>query len=148
MISALFLLVLAIGAIAAGVGYVRKAAAMSRFRGVRGQVISREVVPTPGGTREGRFGDGGGFMAKVTYRYVVDGQEHVGDRMGYAFRGLRRSLAEQRLAAIPDEVHVWVNPEDPKDAYLERHTPTIGYFFLVGGGLAGLASVAWILGQV
>ena len=149
MFSAVFLLVLSLGAIVAGRGYVQKSRAMRHYRSVRANVIAREVVLTPsGGTREGRFGDGGGYMAKVTYKYVVDGQQFVSDHMAFAFRGLRRSLAEQRLAAIPDEIEAWYNPEDPKEAYVERHTPTIGYFLVAGGGVTASGALLWILGQL
>lgn len=145
MASALFLLVLALGAIVAGVGYVRVAYRMRHFRATAGRVIAREVVTVPSGdTTEGRFGQGGGYMPKITYTYTVDGVERVGDRMAYAARGWKRAIAEQRLAAIPDSVEVWYDPSDPREAWIERHSPAIGYALVAGGAVAALAAVGWL----
>jgi hypothetical protein len=112
MIWALFLLMLSVGALAAGVGYVRKAAAMKRIVPTSGTVISRKVVVVSGGTREGAFGQGGRYAPKVTYRYTVDGREHTSDKLGYALRGYKQEVAARRLAAIPTAVRPWTARED------------------------------------
>jgi hypothetical protein len=72
--AAIALLVISLGAIAAGWGYVRMAQRMRSFATTRGTVLARELAVMPGGdTREGRYGRGGGYRPKVTYAYTVDG---------------------------------------------------------------------------
>lgn len=136
MASALFALVIGLGALVAGIGYIRKAHAMRFFRSTRGKIIAREVVAVPGAnTREGAYGSGGGYTPSVRYRYSVDGRELESAKLRYAPQGRRRSIAEADLAAIPDDVTVWYDPRKPEEAYLERHTPGLGYFFVALGGV-------------
>jgi hypothetical protein len=129
------LIVISLGAIVAGRGYIRIARRMRAYATTRGRVIKRELARTSGGN-EARFGKGGNYRPHVTYTYLVDGVEHTSDRLSYAHHGLRESLALERLRAIPDEVEVFYDPADPGQAYLERHTPGVGYWF-VGGGVFG-----------
>ena len=138
MIFGIGLLVISIGAIAAGHGYVKTARRMRSFATARGTVLKREVGTVPSGDRtEGRWGKGGGAVPKVTYRYTVDGVEYTNDRWSYAWRGMKRSLIEAQLKTIPDEVPVYYAPESPKESYLELHTPGTGRY-LIGGGIAGV----------
>lgn len=130
------LIVISLGAILAGRGYVRVAKRMRSYATTRGRVLERELARTSGG-REGRFGQGGNYRPLVTYAYVVDGVERTSDKSSYAHQGLRESVARERLRAIPDEVDVYYDPADPDQAYLEKHTPRIGYW-LVGGGTTGV----------
>lgn len=148
MLVAVFLLILATAAILAGGGHVQKAHIMRSFRRTRGRILTREVVASPTGQRrEGHFGDGGGSVPKVTYRYEVDGKEYVGDRITYASRGLKREAAARALAAIPDEVDVWCDPARPADAYLERHGTAAGWALVGGGGLTAIVTLMWLIGQ-
>jgi hypothetical protein len=135
--SAIAILVLSCGAIVAGWGYVRTARRMRSFATVRGTVLAKEVAPLPGGSREGRWGKGGGSMPRVTYSYTVDGVAYTSDKWSYAMRGYKRSLVEQQLAELPDEVDVHYSPVAPTEAYLETHSPALGRV-LVGGGLLGV----------
>jgi hypothetical protein len=144
VIAAVFVLVLAIGAIVAGAGYARKARAMAGFQMTTGRVLARDVVAITGDRTEGRWGDGGGWTPRVTYAYSVDGEDLTGDRVAYAPSGLKRSVAERRAAAYPDEVLVWYDPADPRDAYLERHTPRIGRVLVAGGVVAAAGAIAAI----
>ena len=132
MAAAVALLVISLGAILAGRGYVKTARRMRGFATTRGRVVARELAPVSGGTREGRWGRGGGYRPKVTYTYVVDGSSHTSDKTSYAHRGLKKSIAEQELAAIPDDVDVHYDPAAPDEAYLTTHTPRTGYWFIAG----------------
>ena len=145
MASALFLLVLSCGALAAGWGYVRTARRMRGFATTRGTVIARELATLTGGYREGRWGKGGNYRPKVTYTYVVDGVTYTSDRSSYAARGFKQSVAEQQLAALPDEVDVHYDPAAPGEAYLETHSPTVGYGLVAGGGLGGLIALVLLV---
>ena len=108
---AIGLLVISIGAIAAGSGYVKTARRMRSFGTARGTVLMREVGTVPSGDRtEGRWGQGGGSVPKVTYRYTVDGVTYTNDRWSYAWRGMKRSIIEEQLKTIPDEVPVYYAP--------------------------------------
>jgi hypothetical protein len=148
VVAAIAVLVISLGAILAGRGYVRTARKMQSFATTRGHVTAREVVMIAGLGREGRWGQGGNYRPKVTYDYTVDGVAYTSDRTSYANRGLRRSLAEQQLAAIPDEVDVYYDPAAPQEAYLEKHTPTLGRYLLAGGGVGMLFGLILLLGSV
>jgi hypothetical protein len=143
--AGLFVLVLSGAAIIAGRGYVRTARRMRAFRTTRGAVVARELLEVPGDNREGRWGDGGGFMPKPTYTYVVDDVSHRSDRYSYALRGYKRSVAEQRLAAIPDEVDVHYDPAAPQEAYLVTHSPAIGMALIAGGSIGALIGLVLAL---
>jgi hypothetical protein len=130
-------MVISLGAILAGRGYVRTSRRMRSFQTTRGRVFKRELATVAGDTREGVWGKGGGYRPAVTYVYTVEGVEHTSDKVSYAHRGLRKSLAEQALAAIPDEVDVFYDPADPDEAYLVRHSPRLGHW-LIGGGVLGI----------
>jgi hypothetical protein len=145
VIVAVFILVLAIGAIVAGVGYARKANAMRGFQMTTGRVVGRDVVAITGDRTEGRWGDGGGWTPRITYAYSVDGEDLTGDRVAYAPSGLKRSVAERRAAAYPDEVLVWYDAADPRDACLERHTPRLGRVLVAGGVIAAVCALVGII---
>jgi uncharacterized SAM-binding protein YcdF (DUF218 family) len=145
MLAAVFILLLAVGAIVAGSGYSRLARRMRTFRSAPGRVFARDVVLVPGGsTRTGALGDGGGYMPHVRYRYTVDGVELESDKTSFANQGWKRAVAELKLLAIPDDVVVWYDPNKPGEAYLVRHTPTLGYLFIGCGILAALCSLSYI----
>ncbi len=148
MVAAVAILVISFGAILAGRGYVRTAQKMRSFVTTRGRVTAREVAMIAGLSREGRWGQGGNYRPKVTYDYTVDGVAYTSDRTTYAHRGLRRSLAEQQLAAFPDEVDVYYDPAAPQEAYLEKHTLTLGRYLLAGGGVGVLFGLILLLGSV
>ncbi len=147
MASAIAILVLSLGAIAAGWGYVRTANRMRAFQTTRGTVLARELATLSGGHREGRWGKGGNYRPKVTYTYAVDGVSYTSDRSSYAQHGFRRSIAEQQLAAIPDEVVVHYDPAAPGEAFLERHTPALGYVLLAGGAFGMMCALIWLLAR-
>ena len=145
MVAAIALFVISLGAIAAGRGYVRTAKRMRSYATTRGRVTQRELAVVGGDAREGRWGKGGGYRPKATYVFSVDGVEHTSDKVTYAHRGLRKSLAEQALAAIPDEVDVHYDPQDPDEAYLVKHSPRLGYWLLGGGILGALFGLLLVL---
>jgi hypothetical protein len=131
MVAAIFVAVLCLGCGYAGWGYVKLARRMVLYKSARGQVVQREVVPIPSGdTRTGAFGDGGGYMPRVVYRYTVNGAELESDKLQFAVQGWKRAVAETKLAAIPDDVTVWYDPDAPSTAYLVRHHGGIGYLFM------------------
>jgi hypothetical protein len=142
MLAALFVLVIAIGAIAAGVGYVRAAHRMRGFKTTRGRITSREAARVVGFDRqEARWGSGGGYTPAFTYTYEVAGTTFTGDKLGYATEGLKKRIAEERVAAMPDEVDVYYNPADPSEAYLRTNSATFGWVLAVGGGVLALGAV-------
>src|SRR3954451_5507625 len=95
-----FVLVIATGAVAGAVGYVRVAHRMRGFQTTRGHITRREVIQIATLTRggEGRFGKGGNHTPKFTYSYEVAGTSYKGDKLGYATQGLKQSIAEQQAA--------------------------------------------------
>jgi hypothetical protein len=134
MAGSIFMLVIALGMILAGHGYVKMSRRMKGFRTTSGTVIGRELATVGADQREARWGNGGGWRPKVTYTYTVHGVSYTSDTSTYAHRGLRKSLAEQQLAAIPEQVLVHYDPAEPATAFLEKHNPRLGYW-LVGFGI-------------
>src|SRR4051794_9104688 len=111
MVFGIGLLVISLGAIVAGRGYTATARRMRAFAVTRGTVLEKRAVTVPGGdTREGRYGRGGGYMPYVRYAYSVDGADFTNDKVSYAFRGLKQSLAEEQVAAWPSTVDVHYDP--------------------------------------
>lgn len=147
MAFAIGLLVISLGAIAAGWGQVKTARRMQLFKTTRGRVVAREVAIVPGLDREGRWGKGGRYQPKVTYEYTVAGVAYKSDRSGYVLRGLRHSLAEQQLSAIPDEVEVFYDPTAPQEAFLETHTSRLGRALIIGGAIGALLGLVLIAGS-
>lgn len=148
MLAAIFVLVISLGAIVAGAGHVRTARAMRGFRPVPGRVLARDVAPVSADRTEGRWGRGGGYAPKITYAYSAAGEELTGDRLSYGARGLKLALARERAAAYPDEVTVWVDPNDPRRAFLERHSPRTGWLFIAGGTVGAVAAIVAALAVV
>jgi hypothetical protein len=146
VLTALFLLVLSFGVLAAGIGYVRLARRMRGFQTTRGRVVAREVVQVGVDTIEPRWGRGGGYAPSVAFTYDVGGRQYRGDRSTFVRRGLRRRLAEEALAAIPGDVDVFYNPEKPQEAYLETHTQTLGLAIVAFGCVLLFAALVSLLG--
>ena len=146
MLAGIFVLVIAAGAIAAGVGYIRTARRMRGFATTRGRIVSREVYDDINFSNvEARFGQGGGFTPKFTYTFEVDRKSYTGDKLGYTTRGYKKSVVEQKLAAMPDDVDVHYNPADPTEAYLETNSATGGWLLMLLGDVLALIGVVLIL---
>ncbi len=146
MLAKVFVLLFGAALVWVGNMYASLARRMRAFKSVPGEVIAREVVPLPSGnTRTGRWGEGGGYTPQVTYRYVVDGVELESNKLGAALQGFKKSVAERKLAEIPDQVVVWYDPHKPSEAYLRKHGPAVGYAILVlGVCLAGGAVISFL----
>jgi len=147
MATELFALFLGLAFAYVGGAYSALARRMRSYRSVSGKVVAREVVVVPSGdTTTGRWGEGGGYTPQVTYRYVVDGVELESKKIARAIRGYKHAVAERKLAEIPEQVVVWYDPDQPSEAYLQRHGPAFGYVILalgvalVAGALVSLVS--------
>ena len=149
MFTGLFALVLGLVFTYAGWKYVSLARRMRHFKSVAGKITAREVVVVPGGdTRTGVYGEGGGYMPSVRYRYTVDGAELEGDKISFAFSGYKHAVAERKLAEIPSDVVVWYDPQKPSEAYLKKHTSTIGIFIVVFGVLFAAGALIKVVASI
>ena len=136
MAGAIALIVISLGAIVAGRGYMTTARRMRAFAVTRGKVLEKRPIPMPGGdTRTGRWGKGGGYQPYVKYAFEVDAKPYTHDKVSYALHGLKEEIVAQELHELPDEVDVHYDPANPQEAYLKTHTPTIGRWFIVGGSI-------------
>jgi hypothetical protein len=86
----------------------------------------------------------------IAYDYVVDGHEYRGRRISVAkFSASMQTYAESRIAEYPvgRQVSVYVNPEDPKDAIVERTSAPIyaGALVVLGAALA-IGGLVWGFG--
>jgi hypothetical protein len=68
------------------------------------------------------------------------------DRRELCHRGLKRSVAEQALAAVPDKVDVQYDPTAPQEAFLQARTPRTGYVLVACGSVGVLVALAARLG--
>jgi hypothetical protein len=123
MLSAIFMFVISLGAIVAGRGYVKTSHRMRAFRTTRARIVERKLAVVSS-TEESRWGGGGGYQPMPAYVYTVDGVEYRSDRASYALKGSAKHLAEEELAAIPDEIDVHYDPASPDVVYRELHTPS------------------------
>ena len=150
MAGGIALLVISLGMTAAGVGYVRTARRMRSYMTTRGTIVERSLgrMPSMGRpTTDPLFGKGGSYTVNVAYTYDVGGTSYRSDKLSYAQKGWRKNVAENKLAAIPDQVDVHYDPAAPEEAYLETNTPTLGWF-LTGGGILGmLIGLVLVLGS-
>jgi len=148
MVFGIALLVISLGAIVAGRGYTKTARRMRGFATTRGTVLEKKAVTVPGGdTREGHYGKGGGYMPYVRYAYSVGGADFTNDKVSYAFRGLKQTLAEEQVAAWPDAVDVHYDPANPQEAYLQTHTPSAGRWFIIGGSIGAVLGLLIFVGS-
>jgi hypothetical protein len=140
MLSAIFMFVISLGAIVAGRGYVKVSHRMRSFRTTRARIVERKLAIVSS-TEESRWGGGGGYQPMPAYVYTVDGVEYRSDRASYALKGSAKHLAEEELAAIPDEIDVHYDPASPDVVYRELHTPRIGRWLVAGGAVGVLFSL-------
>ena len=149
MLAGIFVLVIAAAAIAAGVGYIRTAKRMRGFATTRGRITGREVYDDINFSNvEPKYGAGGGYTPKFTYTYTVDGKTFTGDKLAYTTRGYKKSIVEQKVAAMPDEVDVHYNPQDPSEAYLQLEPNTrTGWLLIALGDFLTLIALILILGS-
>jgi hypothetical protein len=114
---------------------IRKIRKMQEWPRTSGQITESGVS----GEWSGR---GGRYLwtekPRVTYRYVVDGREHVGHQMGPTEinTGSKRA-AEKKIEPFPvgKEVDVHYDPENPADAVLRKEADPIAIIAVILIGL-------------
>jgi hypothetical protein len=114
MIAGIFVLVLGVGALSASVMLAWRLRRARKYRPVPARVVERSVVGVLSGPGRATFGP------KVRYTYQVGGREFVNDRWAYFERGYTRGKAERTAAAVPDEITVYISPNDPSQAVVDR----------------------------
>lgn len=82
------------------------------------------------------------YYPQPTYTYIVGSESFTSNMYQYAHHGKRQADAQKLLDTVPDTVQVHYNPEKPSEAYLVKHTATVGY------GLYGIAGLFWFIGLV
>ena len=110
---------------------------------VAGEVLECKMVRTGSGKNKS-------IRAYVNYRYEVPGQTYKSRAVTVGGETTGRKRAEDRIATYPEGSNpvVTYNPQNPKEAFLERRLEVSGFFEVLGGtcGLAlGLALVLGIL---
>src|SRR5215207_2977731 len=81
-----FVLLISLGMIVAGRGYIRTAEQMRAFRTTRARILERKLSIVSQAT-EGHWGKGGGYQPTPTYEYVVEGVRYTSDKASYALKG-------------------------------------------------------------
>ena len=130
-------LVISLGAILAGRGYVRTARRMRSYQTTRGRVFKRELATVAGDTREGVWGKGGGYRPDGDLR-VHRRRRRAHVRQGH-LRPSRPAQVAGRAGAGRDPGRgrrASTTPQNPDEAYLVKHSPRLGYW-LIGGGVLG-----------
>lgn len=85
------------------------------------------------------------YSVEARYRYDYNGQQYIGDRVGYDWGSDNLSDYQQNLvwrmrqAASQQDLHVWVDPQAPSESYLVRELrwKKIAFMTLFGITFAG-----------
>src|SRR5262249_44910960 len=128
-VAAIVTLVIGIGGLSASLLLWWRVRQADSYLPVPARIVERSVGGVLGGP------GGSSYGPKVKYAYTVDGREFVGDRYGYFSRGYSVKRAREALAAIPDELTVYVSPSDPTQAVIDRS----------GKGVAALCGCAGVV---
>lgn len=132
--------------IAVGMGDIRQASVVRRWRTTYGIVVSSEVVQSVGADEEGSV-----WWPEVQYEYEVGGQRLRGRQIQATTASLSGNRgAAQKLAArypVGERVRVAFDPADPTSAALAKGTSR-GWLLLVVGGLATLVAACALLGYL
>jgi hypothetical protein len=125
VVAAIFTLLIGLGGLSASVLLAWRLRRARSYVPVSGRIVERSVGGVLGGSGRASYGP------KVKYVYRVDGNEFVNDRYAYFERGYTLKKAKEVLAAVPDDVTVYVSPGDPSQAVIDRSGK--GLAVLVGG---------------
>lgn len=127
-----------------GFEFRERARRMTTWASVRGCVTGSAVVA------DGTFDDGSAtYYPRISYEYVVAGQEYAGQRrslidvgVGRFVRGAPRRIVERY--PVGSEVIVFYDPANPREAILERSDPVIWPRRLFSSGAAlTIAGPVW-----
>lgn len=125
VVAAIFTLLIGLGGRSASLLLACRLRRAGSYVPVSGRIVERSVGGVLSGS--GRAS----YAPKVKYVYWVDGNEFVNDRYAYFDRGYTMKKAQAVLAAIPDDVTVYVSPGDPSQAVIDRSGK--GLAVLLGG---------------
>ena len=145
-ISPIFLSAAGLAALWGGFELRDRAQRMTAWPSVRGRVTGSTLVPDDTPMEDGSTA----YYPQISYEYVVGGHEYRGQRrslVNVGGSGLNRGMGERVLARYPvgSEVVVFYDPQDPKEAILERPDPVAGPTFLFALGAALLvAGPVWM----
>jgi hypothetical protein len=88
------------------------------------------------------------YHPQVRYEYVVDGREYAATRIALMDRAASwRSYADRVIARYPygREITVYYDPDDPRQAVLERDEAKFWAMCFVAGGVAlVVGALAWV----
>jgi hypothetical protein len=128
-----------LGMVAAIVAFWQMQRARS-FRPVPGRITERSVRGAPWYPLTGGWGP---YTLRVKYAYLVDGNEFSSERFALVPRRYWRKGADAELARLPEAVTVFVNPQNPKDAVVDRQgAQAVIWTFCVGAFAVLYAAVA------
>jgi len=124
-----------------GINYAKESLDSLRWSSVGGKVVSSEIAQSVSGRGEKRIIN---YDFKINYIYVVDGQEYSGWRvkffnLGTGFKGYLKNV--QNEYCVDQDIKVFYDPQNPKEAVLEPGIQienafffVIGLMFVLGGG--------------
>lgn len=98
----------------------KQATASQTWSGVPGKVIESRLEKRT--STDGEGSETISYTAVVRYTYSVMGQEYIGDRIAFGVKPSNRKAADELVSRYPaaTPVTVYYNPENPKQAVLER----------------------------
>jgi hypothetical protein len=143
IIAGIVLIIMGLRSISQDVVEIRKLTSLSKFEKTQAKWLQVSI-------RQDTTGSSGEFYPDVLYEYFVQGKSIWGWRLSYEDQSQPQSYWEKRLIGYhkDDTVSVFVNPQDPKDAVVEKKTdgllrPVLKA--LVGCGFAGFGLILVIL---
>ena len=103
---------------------------MADWKKTKGTIISSKIMDV---STSGKYNINTKFIPEVTYKYLVNYQEYVSGRFAnvYMSYGSRNELEKKmRAIKVGDEVEVFFNPNNPKQAFLVMEKPSIVTVFV------------------
>lgn len=142
-VAAYFILVIGAFALASGIMLLRSTFTTRSYSEATGRIVERslkEATLTSGGNKTGPR-----YERNVKYVYTVNGTEYSGIRISLTAVSYSKPRAEEALRALPEQVTVFYNPQNPQDALLERGGLALPIFVLLFGLLSVGGSALYLI---
>lgn len=136
-----FLLILGVISIWTGIHFYKKLSKIQKWKKTNAIILKREAKHSPnkqGASHSCQYEVG------IEYEYFFHDKKYVHDEYSLVTSMMTHESAQKKVAKIPDKIIIYVNPENPQEAYY--HVNSMWFAFVVlGTGIACLLSLVWLL---
>lgn len=133
----IFLVVLGILCTWTGIHFYKKLSKIQKWKKIKALILKKESKHSPnkqGATRSCQYELG------IEYEYFFDDKKYVHDGYSLVTSMMTQESAEKKIAKIPTEIVVYVNPENPQEAYYQINSMWFA-FVVLGTGISCLLSL-------